>query len=147
MRRLSLHFLIILVSLLCHQNSFAQKDSYDMIGKKISYAIKVFGKPAYHDKSNPDMECIFYRTKTNRLVFVGNKTGIYQSEKSDFFSNENQATKEISRTLSKCISRGFAVDSLAGQSYEVKLDNCKLEISLFENKVLKKFEVRVKSYK
>lgn len=73
--KIFLLLLIIPTSLLAQD-----KPIYDLIGEKISKVSAAFGKPTYHDKSSPAMECIFYKSKTNRMVFVGNKDGIYQAE-------------------------------------------------------------------
>lgn len=116
-----------------------------MIGKKMKTVIKIFGKPAYHDKSNPDLECVFYQKKEYRMAFVGNKSGIYQVEKCTFCNGKKKACNNFDKILKKCRKRGFEVDSLNTYNYDLKNTGITMNISLFENSVLNKYEVRIKA--
>ncbi len=60
-------FLICLIpGLLTAQDISVHK----FIGKTKADVIKKYGNPVHQDNSNPDMMCMFYQTKTNRMIFV-----------------------------------------------------------------------------
>ncbi|MBU1101000.1 MAG: hypothetical protein KKA84_11410 [Bacteroidetes bacterium] len=145
MKRLILPLTLLLLLLLSTSDLLAQKEVYDMIGKKMNNVIKTFGKPTYHDKSNPDLECIFYQTKDHRIAFVGNQNGIYQVEKCVFYNGKNAASNSFTQMLKKCCQKGFEVDSLDTYEYELKYSGITMNLSLYENSVLNKFEVRIKA--
>ncbi|MGD8782458.1 MAG: hypothetical protein PVH88_26315 [Ignavibacteria bacterium] len=64
---------------------------YEMIGKNCSEVKKIYGKPQKHDASNKSMECVFYKNKFLRMVFVGNESGIFQAEMNRVFSSKSKA--------------------------------------------------------
>ena len=50
-----------------------------LIGKSKSDVIKKYGNPAHQDNSDPNMMCMFYQTKTTRMIFVLNR--VFTSQK------------------------------------------------------------------
>lgn len=136
---------ILMVTVFLQFNLNAQKEPYEMIGKKIKDVIRTYGKPAYHDKSDPEMECVFYQTKSYRMVFVSNKTAVYQVEKCTFCGGKKVACNNFEKLLQRCKDNGFAADSLDTYEYNLVGDNVRLNIKVYENTVTNKFEVQMKA--
>ena len=117
------------------------------IGKPKSDVIKKYGNPAHQDNSNPDMMCMFYQTKTNRMIFVANKEGIYQSEATVNYDSEASARKAIEDLMKNSIAEGFAVDSISVNDFQVHKTGVKADVQMTENKITKNFDVSVKAHK
>ena len=123
------------------------KTIYDFIGGKISNATAAYGKPTHHDKSIPEMECIFYKTKTNRIVFVGNKNGIFQAEQCTTITEEGSAKKVFDQIISRSISDGFIADTLSSDMVNLIRSGTDMSVSFFNNTYAKQFEINLKAKK
>lgn len=137
-------FLICLIpSLLTAQDISVHK----FIGKPKSDVIKKYGNPAHQDNSNPDMMCMFYQTKTNRMIFVSNKDGVYQSESTANFSTEAGARKAVDDLIKNSVADGFAVDTVSANDFQLHKTGVKADVQMTENKISKNFDVSVKARK
>lgn len=146
MKRVVYVLSLIFLPLLTREALFAQDIAVcKLIGKSNSEVIKKYGKPIHQDLSNPDMQCLFYQTNDYRLVFVSNKEGVYQAEGELKYSSKGNAGKAISDFLSDCFSDSLRIDTVNANEYNVTGKNFKMNISLFENKLSNKYEVRVKA--
>ena len=120
---------------------------YKFIGKSKSDVIKKYGNPVHQDNSNPDMMCMFYQSKTNRMIFVSNKDGVYQSEATVNYDSEASARKAIEDLMNNSIAEGFAVDSISVNDFQVHKTGVKADVQMTENKITKNFDVSVKAHK
>lgn len=117
------------------------------IGKTKADVIKKYGNPAHQDNSNPDMMCMFYQTKTNRMIFVSNKDGVYQSEATNNYASETNARNAVDELIKNSIADGFAVDSISVNDFQVHKTGVKADVQVSENKITKNFDVSVKAHK
>ena len=140
--KLFLLLLLIPTSLLAQDNAV-----YKLIGEKISKVSVTYGKPTYHDKSTPEMECIFYKAKTNRMVFVGNKDGIFQAEMCTTITDKGSAKKVFDSIISKSVKEGFSVDTLTAEKINLKRPGTEMDVSLFNNTYAKQYEINLKAKK
>ena len=120
---------------------------HKFIGKTKADVIKKYGNPVHQDNSNPDMMCMFYQTKTNRMIFVSNKEGIYQSEATVNYDSEASARKAVEDLMKNSIVDGFAVDSISVNDFQLQKTGVKVDLQLSENKITKNFDVSVKAHK
>jgi len=120
---------------------------HKFIGMKKSDVIKKYGNPAHQDNSNPDMMCMFYQTKTNRMIFVSNKEGIYQSESTTNYASETNARNAVDELIKNSMADGFAVDSVSVNDFQVHKTGVKADVQMTENKITKNFDVSVKAHK
>jgi hypothetical protein len=120
---------------------------HKFIGKTKADVIKKYGNPVHQDNSNPDMMCMFYQTKTNRMIFVSNKDGVYQSEATSSFETETKARNVVDDFISGSVADGFAVDTVSVNDFMVHKTGVKADLQLSENKITKNFEVSVKARK
>jgi hypothetical protein len=120
---------------------------HEFIGKSKSDVIKTFGNPVHQDNSNPDMMCMFYQTKTIRMIFVSNKEGVYQSEATVNYDSESRARKAIEDLMKNSIADGFAVDSISVNDFQIHKPGVKADVQMTENKITKNFDVSVKAHK
>ena len=143
-KKAKLFFLLLIIptSLLAQD-----KPVYDLIGEKISKVAAAYGKPTYHDKSSPEMECIFYKSKTNRMVFVGNKEGIYQAEMCTTITEQGTAKNVFDRIIARSISEGFKADTLSSEVINLKRPGTEMDMSLFNNTYAKQYEINLKAKK
>src|SRR4030066_811589 len=118
---------------------------HKFIGKSKAEVIKKYGNPAHQDNSNPDMMCMFYQTKTNRMIFVSNKDGVYQSECTANFSSEAGARKAVDELIKNSVADGFAVDTVSTNDFQLHKNGVKTELQISENKITKNFDVSVKA--
>jgi len=142
-------FYIILLSFLCNSFIIQAQDInvHFLIGKKQSEVIKKYGSPAHRDDSNPDMLCMFYKSKLNTMIFVSNKDGVYQSEASKTYETKNDAIKELDVCIAGSLSNGFAIDSVTASDFRLRKKGVKSDLQMIENKLSDKFEIRVKANK
>ncbi|NWG27544.1 MAG: hypothetical protein HXY48_03305 [Ignavibacteriaceae bacterium] len=117
------------------------------IGKSKSDVIKKYGNPAHQDNSNPDMMCMFYQTKTNRMIFVSDKDGVYQSEATANYDSELKARKAIDDLIKNSIADGFAVDTVSANDFQLHKVGVKVDLQTSENKITKNFDVSVKAHR
>ena len=120
---------------------------HKFIGKTKADVIKKYGNPVHQDNSNPDMMCMFYQTKTNRMIFVSNKEGVYQSEATVNYDSEANARKAINDLMKNSIADGFAVDSISVNDFQIHKPGVKADVQITENKITKNFDVSVKAHR
>ena len=120
---------------------------HKFIGKTKSDVIKKYGNPAHQDNSNPDMMCMFYQTKTNRMIFVSDKNGVYQSQSTANFSSEAGARKAVDELIKNSVADGFAVDTVSTNDFQLHKTGVKTDLQISENKITKNFDVSVKARK
>ena len=125
---------------------FAQDISvHYLIGKSKSAVIKQYGNPAHQDNSNLDMMCMFYQTKTTRMIFVSNKEGIYQSEATINYGTEAKARNVVDDCIKSSLADGFKVDTVSVNDFQLSKTGVKATLQLSENKISKSFDVSVKA--
>jgi hypothetical protein len=120
---------------------------HKFIGKTKSEVIKKYGNPVHQDNSNADMICMFYQTKTNRMIFVSDKDGVYQSESTSNFDSEANARKAVDELITNSIADGFAVDTVSVNDFQLHKIGVKTDVQFVENKITKNFDVSVKAHK
>lgn len=118
---------------------------HKFIGKPKSDVIKKYGNPVHQDNSNPAMMCMFYQTKTNRMIFVSNNDGVYQSESTANFDSETSARKAVDELIKNSVNDGFAVDSISANDFQLHKTGVKADLQISENKITKNFDVSVKA--
>jgi len=120
---------------------------YKMIGKHLDAVVAKYGKPDHKDNSNPSMTCFFYKTKSYNLVFVSDKSAVYQAEGSKSFKSKSKAESEMYKVLTNCRNEGITIDTIATGKYSLFTTGIRMKFTLFENKFSKKFEVKIKANK
>ena len=118
-----------------------------LIGKSKSDVIKKYGNPAHQDNSDPSMMCMFYQTKTNRMIFVSSKEGVFQSEATVNYDSETKARSVIDDFIATSITDGFTVDTVSVNDFQLSKTGVKAALQLSENKISKSFDVSVKANK
>jgi len=127
-------------------NCFAQDiNVHNYIGKSQSDVIKKYGKPVHQDNSNPSMLCMFYKSGSNNMIFVSNAEGIYQSESSSSYNREEDARSLVDSFISGSVSNGYMVDTVTTGDFHLKKTGVKVDLQISENKLSKKFDIRVKA--
>jgi len=117
------------------------------IGKPKSDVIKKYGNPAHQDNSDPNMMCMFYQTKTNRMIFVSNKEGVFQSEATANYDTEKKARSVVDDCITGSVKNGFAVDTVSVNDFELYKKGVKAVLQVSENKITKNYDVSVKANK
>ena len=117
------------------------------IGKPKSDVIKKYGNPAHQDNSNPDMMCMFYQTKTTRMIFVSNKDGVFQSEATINYETEAKARNEVNDCIKSSVAEGFKVDTVSVNDFQLYRPGVKADLQMSENKISKTYDVSVKAHK
>lgn len=120
---------------------------HNMIGKKQSDVIKKYGNPVHRDKSNPAMDCMFYKTKNIRLTFVANQEGVFQAEANASYSTKKQAKNTLDDFITRSITSDFIVDTVSTEDFTLIKEGVSVDLQLFENKIKKNYEIRVKANK
>ena len=118
---------------------------HKFIGKTKSDVIKRYGNPVHQDNSDPNMICMFYQTKTIRMIFVSDKTGIYQSEATINYGSETKARSVINDFITGSVADGFAVDTVSINDFQLLKTGIKADLQLSENKITKNFDLNVKA--
>jgi hypothetical protein len=118
---------------------------HNMIGKTQNYVINKYGKPVHRDKSNPAMDCMFYKTKNNSLTFVANQDGIFQAEANASYSTEKKARNALNDFITGSISDSFIVDTVSTKDFVLTKEGVNVELQLCENRIKNKYEIRVKA--
>jgi len=116
-----------------------------LIGKSKNDVIKKYGNPAHQDNSNPDMMCMFYQTNTVRMIFVSDKTGVYQSEATANYNSEAKARTAVDDFITGSIKNEFAVDTVSTNDFQLSKTGVKATLQMSENKISKNFDVSVKA--
>lgn len=138
---LFISFILILISDLSAQDI----EINTVIGKKQSDVVKKFGNPVHKDVSNPDMVCMFYKANNRNMVFVADREGVYQAEATATFENEQSARSKINDFISSSISDEYTIDTISVTDFHLHKKGVKVDLQLTENKISKKFEIRVKA--
>jgi len=118
---------------------------HEFIGRTKSDVIKQYGNPVHQDNSNPDMMCMFYQTKTTRMIFVSNNEGVYQSEATINYGTEAKARTVVDNCIKSSLAGGFKVDTVSVNDFQLSKTGVKATLQLSENKISKSFEVSVKA--
>jgi len=137
-------FLVCLVPVLLSAQDISV---HKFIGKTKSDVIKKYGNPVHQDNSNPDMMCMFYQTNTNRMIFVSDKGGVYQSESTTNYSAETDARTAVDDLIKNSLTDGFAVDTISVNDFQIHKTGVKTDVQMTENKITKNFDVSVKAHK
>jgi len=147
--RLSKIFYLLIFLLSCNTLLTKAQDLnvHYMIGKKQTEVIKKYGDPVHRDDSNPDMLCMFYKSKSNTMIFVSNKKAVYQSEALKAYDTNKDAMKELDACISGSVLNGFAIDSVTTSDFRLRKKGVKADLQLTENKLSGKYEIRVKANK
>ena len=141
----TIFFIFILIS---SQLSHAQDlNVHYMIGKKQSELIKKYGNPVHRDDTNPEMLCMFYKSKLNTMIFVSNKAAVYQSESSKTYDTIKDAMKDLDACIDGSAANGFTVDSVTTSDFRLRNKGVKADLQMSENKLSVKFEIRMKANK
>ena len=120
---------------------------HKFIGKSSRDVIKKYGNPVHQDKSDPNMLCMFYQTSNNRMIFVSDKDGVYQSEATVNYSTEAKARNAVDELISSSVADGFAVDTVTINDFQLSKTGVKADLQISENKITKNFDVYVKARK
>jgi threonine dehydratase len=91
--------------------------------------------------------CMFYQTKTNRMIFVSNKEGVFQSEATANYDSEKKARNVVDDSIAGSVKNGFAVDTVSVNDFELYKKGVKAVLQVSENKITKNFDVSVKANK
>jgi hypothetical protein len=116
-----------------------------LIGKSKSDVIKKYGNPAHQDNSDPNMMCMFYQTKTLRMIFVADGNGVYQSEATANYNTEAKARSIVDDFISTSVKNDFAVDTVSVNDFQLYKTGIKAALQMSENKITKSFDVSVKA--
>jgi len=119
---------------------------HKFIGKTKSDVIKKYGNPVHQDNSNPDMLCMFYQTKTNRMIFVSDKKEVYQSEATVNYENESKARSVVDEFIIGSVADGFVVDTISTNDFQLHKPGVKADLQISENRITKNFDVSVKAH-
>jgi hypothetical protein len=148
MKKIKLFFLVCFLAILNAFVIHAQDlNVHYMIGKKQSEVIKKYGNPVHRDDSNPEMLCMFYKSKLNTMIFVSNKAAVYQSESSKTYDTNNDAKKDLDACIVGSVANRFAVDSVTTSDFRLRKKGVKADLQMSENKLSNKFEIRMKANK
>ena len=118
---------------------------HKFIGKTKAEVIKKYGNPVHQDNSDPNMICMFYQTKTDRMIFVSDKDGIYQSEATVNYDTEAKARSAVDDFITNSVADGFTVDTVSVNDFQLHKTGIKADLQISENKITKNFDVNVKA--
>jgi hypothetical protein len=138
-------FTLILIYLLAGRLIAQDINVHNMIGKKISDVVKLYGNPVHQDNSNPDMICVFYKGDNGTMTFVSDKDGIYQAEVYKSYSDEKAARSETDKMISKSISNGFVCDTVSINDFQLTKPGVQATLQLNKNKITHNMDVSVKA--
>jgi len=148
MKTIKMFFVLVFLICLFPVLLIAQDISvHEFIGKSKSAVIKQYGNPAHQDNSNPDMMCMFYQTKTTRMIFVSNKEGVYQSEATINYETEAKARASLDDCIKSSVTEGFKVDTVSVNDFQLYRPGVKADLQMAENKISKTYDVSVKARK
>jgi hypothetical protein len=117
------------------------------INKSKSEVIKKYGKPVHQDNSNPAMICMFYKSNSGSMIFVSDNEGIYQAESAVIYNKEQDARAALDKFITESVSKNFSVDSVTTSDFHLQKTGVKVDLQIFENKLSKKFEIKVKAHR
>ena len=93
------------------------------------------------------MECVFYKTKTTQKTFVANTEGVFQAEGSFCFNDLSTARSNLDQIISISESKDYRVDTLNTDNFVLYGNDTKVDLSIFDNSLSKKYEIKVKAQK
>lgn len=127
---------------------FAQsKPVYEMLGKSVSTVINTYGKPAMHDKSDPLLEMVFYKTDNLQLCFVATNNSVFQAEMTKGFSSKGSAVNLFNEYVNDLFAAGMTEADSSELKRSFHGDNKMIDLEVFNNTVKKSYEVKVKAQK
>lgn len=138
---------ILLIFLIPVINNAQDISVHKMIGKTQREVMRKYGKPVHRDKSNPAMDCMFYKTKTRRITFVANQDGVYQAEATASYNTERKARSVIDNFITHSLAENFAVDTVTVNDFTLHKHGVNATLQLCKNNITNKFEIRVKAHK
>ncbi|MFO7445611.1 MAG: hypothetical protein R6W90_04555 [Ignavibacteriaceae bacterium] len=118
---------------------------HNTIGQKKAAVVKQFGNPVHQDNSSPSMMCMFYKGSNYNMTFVSDNEGVYQAEVSASYANEAKARSAVDAFISGSLSNGYSVDTVTVNDFHLKKTGVKVDLQMAENKLSKKFDIRVKA--
>ncbi|MDY0081580.1 MAG: hypothetical protein RBR74_00225 [Ignavibacteriaceae bacterium] len=146
MKTKTVFFIAILLIFLTSELVFGQDIRvHNLIGKPRTEIIKKYGNPVHQDNSNPDMICMFYETKTYRMIFISDNNSVYQAEASVYYDSEASARKIVDDFIGESVSDEFAVDTVSVNDFQFSKPGIKADLQIKENKITKNFDVTVKA--
>jgi hypothetical protein len=90
---------------------------------------------------------MFYKSGTNTMIFVSNQEGVYQAEASVSYDDEKTARAEVNKLISTSLTNSYQVDSVTVSDYRLHKTGVKVDLQIYENKLTKKYDVKVKANK
>ncbi len=120
---------------------------YEILGKSTDYVLKTFGKPKKSDKSNPNMECLFYRKANRRMVFVANHGTVFQAQVHLSYKSKKTADSEFKKLCKDCEKNGFSKSKIDNNTILYKRSGAKLKVTMFFNPSKKKYEISLEAQK
>jgi hypothetical protein len=146
MKTLKLIFVVVPLLLFLPDFNFAQDIKvHEMIGKKKSELVNKYGNPVHQDNSNPNIICVFFKTKTSNMIFVSDKEGVFQAEVTASYDSENSARKQIDNFIPTSVEKEFSVDTVTTSDFRLHKHGVKVELQIAENKLSKQYDIKVKA--
>lgn len=139
-------FVLMLFVLILPENILSQQTSVcELVGKNMSAVLNQYGKPLHRDRSNPQMDCVFYQTKSARMAFVADKDGVYQIQIDYYYSTKDDADKAMNGFLTECGAKSMKIDTVNVSDFKISKPGVKMNLTLFENSFSKKYEIKFKA--
>ena len=139
-------FVLMLFVLLYPENILSQQTSLcELIGKNMNAVISQYGKPLHRDQSNPQMDCVFYQSKSSRMAFIADKQGVYQIQIDYYYSTKSDADKAVNEFISECGAKSMKIDTVNVSDFKISKPGVKMNLTLFENSFSKKYEIKFKA--
>ena len=118
-----------------------------MIGKNKNAVTQKYGKPVHQDNSDPNMICMFYQDKDDRMTFVSNQGGVFQAESYKYFSTEKGARNAVDAVITGSIAESFTVDTVTINDFTLQKPGVTADLQMSENKITNKYNVKVTARK
>ena len=146
MKTLKLFFFVVPMLLFLPDLNFSQDIKvHEMIGKKKSELVRKYGNPVHQDNSNPNIVCMFFKSKTSSIIFVSDKDGVFQAEVTASYDSETSAKKQIDNFISSSLEKEFVVDTVTTSDFRLHKHGVKVELQIAENKLSKQYDIKVKA--
>ena len=133
---------IVLISLLAQD-----KPVYQMLGENVKTVINTYGKPAKHDKSDPLLEMIFYKTSDLSYCFVATDKVVFQTEMTKSYNSESSAKKAFNYYVNDLIQQGMTQTDSTAVKRCFHSSNKLVEVEIMDNNYKKTHELRIKGQK
>ncbi|QQS36708.1 MAG: hypothetical protein IPM56_01755 [Ignavibacteriales bacterium] len=118
---------------------------HELIGKKKSELVKKYGNPVHQDNSNPNIICMFFKSKSASIIFVSDKDGVFQAEATASYDSESSARKQIDNFISSSMEKEYSVDTVTTSDFRLHKHGVKVELQIAENKLSKQYDIKVKA--